>query len=252
MKCMTALLGGVLLLSAPASGDFFLSPISTPEPHYPQHASFLQRGGSVLVEYNIRADGSLADIEVLRSTHPAFTREVVDALSRWQYQPWPVDGDHPVALHIRQPFVFDDLVAGTAATDSRHTLAKRCGDLLEEYEVFQEEEPEQPLEQLPSFQRMREWLNRDFAEGRVSHEAHGRQSAHFEAALPGVLAACKGEPKRRFIEFLPTGSSSMQPGSNAAHPISLPGLADKEVQHCNAPPIVLGQPGAEGRSSNEE
>jgi TonB family protein len=202
MNCMTALLSGTLLLSAPACGDFFLSPISTPEPRYPDHLSILRRGGSVLVEYNIRADGALADIEIVRSTHPAFTREVVDALTRWQYRPWPVDGEHPVALHIRQPFVFDDLAAGSATTDSRHTLAKRCDDLLDEYEKFKEEEPEQPLEQLPSFQRMREWLNRDFAEGRISHDAHQWQSVRFDAALPEVIAACGREPKRRFIEFL--------------------------------------------------
>jgi TonB family protein len=209
MNCMTALLSGALLLSAPACGDFFLTPLSTPQPHYPEHLSFLRRGGSVLVEYTIRSDGSLADIEVLRSTHPAFTREVVNTLSGWQYQPWPVDGEHPLSMHVSQAFVFDDLTlrTGTHDThDSRHTLAKRCGDLLNEYRLFQEEQPEQPLEQLPSFQRMREWLNRDFAEGRVSHDTYRRQSAYFDTSLPGVIAACEREPKRRFVEFLSVGS----------------------------------------------
>lgn len=209
MNCMNALLSGTLLLSAPACGDFFLTPISTPQPLYPEHSSFLRRGGVVLVEYDIRADGSLADIQVLRSTHPAFTREVVNTLSRWQYRPWPVDGEHPPAFHISQPFVFDDLTSRTNTRDthdSRHTLAKRCGDLLEEYRSFHEEQPEQPLELLPSFQRMREWLNRDFAEGRLSHDTHRVHSARFNDALPGVLSACEREPKRRFVEFLPAGA----------------------------------------------
>ena len=50
MKRISALLTGALLLAAPAHADFFLTPVSTPQPRYPERLSYLRHAGRVAVE----------------------------------------------------------------------------------------------------------------------------------------------------------------------------------------------------------
>lgn len=62
--------------------------ISTPAPRYPPEALRAATVGEVTVEFTITADGSVADVRVLKS-RPArvFDREAISAVRRWRFEP---------------------------------------------------------------------------------------------------------------------------------------------------------------------
>jgi protein TonB len=203
MKRINALLAGALLVSAPAHADFFLTPISTPQPRYPERLSYLRHAGKVAVEFDIRADGSVGELAILQSTHPAFTRVVRKALDQWRYQPWRVDGENAAAVRVKLAFVFSDLDPAGASRSQLRSLAQRCSDLLEERERFVLAQPDQPLSQMATFAQVQAYLNQDFTRGQVSSRTHRMLIEQLHQAWARVLASCEEAPTRRFIEFLP-------------------------------------------------
>ena len=70
------------------SGDSNATPIVQIEPRYPTNMAASGQEGFVLLEYSIKADGSVTDVKVIDAQpKKVFNREAKRALSKWRYRP---------------------------------------------------------------------------------------------------------------------------------------------------------------------
>lgn len=65
-------------------------PASRVEPGYPRQALRDGMEGFVVARLHVAANGSVGQVEIVSSSHRAFDREVVRALSQWRFTPEPV------------------------------------------------------------------------------------------------------------------------------------------------------------------
>jgi len=70
------------------------------EPEYPERALAQKIGGQVTVEFQVTTKGETLDVRVIAS-EPAgiFDRSAINAVKRWRYEPYTVDG---VAQEVTQ------------------------------------------------------------------------------------------------------------------------------------------------------
>jgi TonB family protein len=67
------------------------------DPIYPEQAKADRLEGMVIVETVIATNGTVMDVEVIRSAHPLLDAAAVEAVSRWEYTPTLLNGE-PVEL----------------------------------------------------------------------------------------------------------------------------------------------------------
>lgn len=67
---------------------------STVPPRYPVAMLTAGKSGTVTMLVLIGTDGSVINVEVLKTTHPSFNREAVNALKQWRW---------PEAVHDGKP-----------------------------------------------------------------------------------------------------------------------------------------------------
>ena len=76
-------------------------------PIYPFKAKRLGISGRVLVQFRVGKNGSVSHIKILESTPPGvFDKAVLDAVSRWKYNPGEITGEK-VAATLIKPIVFN-------------------------------------------------------------------------------------------------------------------------------------------------
>lgn len=86
--------------------DGALLPIVAVAPSYPPAAAARNLEGYVVVEYTVTATGSVRDVIVVESTHPAFERAAIEAAYRFKYRPQIVNGEPVEVPSVRQNFRF--------------------------------------------------------------------------------------------------------------------------------------------------
>jgi TonB family protein len=75
-------------------------------PVYPQQADRLRRGGVVELEFTVRTDGTVADINITHAEPSGvFDAAVIQAVHNWRYRPVQRDG-HPIDQRARLRVVF--------------------------------------------------------------------------------------------------------------------------------------------------
>src|ERR1700730_7880526 len=74
--------------------------ITAPVPHYPAEALRKRWGGTGILEFVIRPDGTVSDVKILKSTgHRILDEEGVRAFRTWVFRPGTVD-------HVQVPLTF--------------------------------------------------------------------------------------------------------------------------------------------------
>jgi len=75
-------------------------------PTYPAELRAAQVNGMVTIQYVVNEDGTVGDLTVIASDHPAFSAAALEALARWRFRPRIKDGT-PVAarMQIDIPFL---------------------------------------------------------------------------------------------------------------------------------------------------
>ncbi len=91
-----------------ALADEMPKPTATTKPIYPIELKAAGTTGDVTVRFQVRADGTVATCEVLKSDHPAFSAAAVEAVQQWRFQPGikegkPVDTQMQITLPFRLP-----------------------------------------------------------------------------------------------------------------------------------------------------
>jgi protein TonB len=87
--------------SAPAAGP--LVPVSTPFPPFPSEAIARGRSmGSVTVRFTVRANGRVADVQVVEARPEGlFERTVIDTLGEWRFEPGAGDRTETRTFNFR-------------------------------------------------------------------------------------------------------------------------------------------------------
>lgn len=106
-----ALRSSALRGSALTSPDFImaseLTAISRVNPNYPEHLRLRRIEGEVLVEFTVTREGTVSDPVVINSEPSGvFDPLVLQAVSRWHFQPRRDDQGEPVPVRARQFFGF--------------------------------------------------------------------------------------------------------------------------------------------------
>lgn len=80
---------------------------SNREPEYPLLAKKEGRSGLVILKLVVAADGSVADVNILRGEEP-FLAEALAAVKTWKYRPATVDGE-PISVYhvVKIPFRYE-------------------------------------------------------------------------------------------------------------------------------------------------
>jgi protein TonB len=78
-----------------------LIPESKVEPEYPELARVARLEGNVILQAVIHSDGTVGEIEVLRSSRPnmGFEDAAIDAVKQWEYNPALQNG-RPVDVYF--------------------------------------------------------------------------------------------------------------------------------------------------------
>lgn len=82
----------------PARAPSELVAVSTPAPEFPAAALRRGVGATVVVSFQVNADGSTSDIQIVSSTNGTFDRSVQSAVRRWKFR--PIDGSQRVQRTI--------------------------------------------------------------------------------------------------------------------------------------------------------
>ena len=78
--------------------------LKTVNPEYPAELRKARITGVVVISYCVRPDGSVTDLEVKKSAHPALDRLALEAVSQWKFTPYsPRDGQ---LVHLSNPIAF--------------------------------------------------------------------------------------------------------------------------------------------------
>ncbi len=81
--------------------------ISRMQPIYPEKLRFRRIQGEVLVEFTVTREGKVTDSTIISSTPTgAFDRAVLKAIRYWRFQPKRDEQGKPLAIRVRQNFVF--------------------------------------------------------------------------------------------------------------------------------------------------
>lgn len=80
-------------------------PLSQPRIVYPGELRSLKQEGMVVAIYEVRQDGSVGEIQIVESTHPAFEEAVRRGLRKMRFSPGEQDG-RVVRTRLRQEFPF--------------------------------------------------------------------------------------------------------------------------------------------------
>lgn len=88
-------------------GDGPLVNITKVSPSYPKRAEAMGLEGTVLVEFDVTAEGQVVNVVVIESSSPIFEKEAVRAAYRFRYKPRTVDGVAYASRGLRNLFRFE-------------------------------------------------------------------------------------------------------------------------------------------------
>lgn len=75
------------------------------KPEFPAALRLTETVGEARVKFVVMADGSVADVETVSASHPAFGEAAVDAVRQWRFEPGRVDG-RAVNTRLQVPVYF--------------------------------------------------------------------------------------------------------------------------------------------------
>ncbi|MEX0320716.1 MAG: energy transducer TonB [Puniceicoccaceae bacterium] len=81
-------------------------PLRAKSPVFPHELKAAGISGRVLVQYIVRADGSVGSIRILNTTHQAFSDSAIRAIRKWIFQPGEKEG-RQVNTRVRQAIPFN-------------------------------------------------------------------------------------------------------------------------------------------------
>ena len=119
MKSLVGLF--VLMMSLKAlAGDSAPTLQYQVKPVYPKELQRIGLPGEVRTRFKVNPDGSVADLEILYSTHPEFAGAALKAMSEWRFSAWKQEEGGPKHMVFFSPLVFTVSDTREALGNMRH------------------------------------------------------------------------------------------------------------------------------------
>jgi TonB family protein len=80
-------------------------PLATTSPGYPEELTDTGLSGAAEVDFTVKADGTIADVELAMANHRAFGRAALAAVKSWKFEPGTRDGA-AADVRVTQKFQF--------------------------------------------------------------------------------------------------------------------------------------------------
>lgn len=73
--------------AAPVEEEVVVKPIEQPKPEFPEDVMAQLGSGKVKLRFMVQPDGSVAEAEVLSTSHRRLNRAALDAIAKWRFEP---------------------------------------------------------------------------------------------------------------------------------------------------------------------
>lgn len=73
--------------AAPVEEEVVVKPIEQPKPEFPEDVMAQLGSGKVKLRFMVQPDGSVAEAEVLSTSHRRLNRAALDAIAKWRFKP---------------------------------------------------------------------------------------------------------------------------------------------------------------------
>ena len=80
--------------------------IYKPVPVYPADMLAANLSGMVTVGLTLHNDGSVSGARIIKSSHPAFEKDVVATVNQWRFKPWTVTPEAPAEQDASNLLIF--------------------------------------------------------------------------------------------------------------------------------------------------
>lgn len=204
MKWLVALIMGFLPYPVQAAQKL-LVPVLAPAPEYPAQLIENRYAGKVRARLIVKSDGSIAEVKVIESMHPALATSVEKTFGQWRFKPWAGNLGVPPQIAVTLPVIFGS--QGLARFDSVVNVGLgnvRCAYVNYEVKAQQQHFPHAPMSQVDVFWYTRQFLHDEYVA--LQHDERERQAllGKLETAIPGIVKGCRKRPQSRYGDHLPT------------------------------------------------
>lgn len=195
----------VCLFACTAEGaPGLLVPVRTPAPDFPQPMVQARHAGKVRALMVVNAQGTVVEVQVIESSHPALAQAAQQALSRWQFRPWLGTVGAPARVAFTLPVIFGSHGLASFNTEINIGLGNvRCAYLNYEVQAQIRQFPNASLTQIDLFWYTGQFLHSSYAASQHSEAERHDMLKKLEAAIPRIIRSCRRNPERLYGDYLP-------------------------------------------------
>ncbi|MBD8492334.1 energy transducer TonB [Pseudomonas syringae] len=193
----------LLPYTTPAAQEW-LVPVQTATPVYPARLLGAHYTGKVRARLTVEPEGSIADVQIIESMHPALAESVLHALAQWRFRPWKSASGARGPMTITLPVIFGS--PGNAPFDSHVSVGLgniRCAYVNHEVLAQQRYFPDAPLGHVDVFWYTGQFLHSDYAALQRSETERKALLRQRDSALPAIVKRCAKHPRSRYGDHLP-------------------------------------------------
>lgn len=203
MRWLVVLILGVMPYPVPAAQSL-LVPVLAPVPDYPAQLIENRYAGKVRARLIVKSDGSIAEVRIIESMHPALATAVEKTFGQWRFEPWAHNLGAPPQIAVTLPVIFGS--QGLARFDSLVNVGLgniRCAYVNYEVSAQQQHFPHAPMSHVDVFWYTRQFLHDEYVA--LRHDERERQAllGKLETAIPGIVKGCRQRPQSRYGDHLP-------------------------------------------------
>ncbi|AIL64205.1 TonB family protein [Pseudomonas alkylphenolica] len=200
-------LAALLLMGATgfAHADIKVEFVEKTIPTYPAELRKAAITGSVKIGFEVRADGSVADVKVIQSSEPAFADAALEAARQWRFKPWAVTKENPAKLDVRTDLHFrlNDKKEWWDIYERAGLILMTCKKFNEEVAQFRKDDSARPLDDMNTTLLSIRMISRFEEDGVTSYKQSMATSKSFKKALPGIIKKCQTYPGIDFVDVWP-------------------------------------------------
>ncbi|MNJ34956.1 transport protein TonB [compost metagenome] len=202
MKWLAALL---LVGAGIAHADIKLEFVEKTIPAYPAELRQAAITGSVRVGFNVHADGTVSDVNIIQSSEPAFIDAALVAVRQWRFKPWRVSADNPAMINVQNDLIFrlNDKQELWESYERAGLILMTCKQFNDEVAQYREDDPARSLSDMKTTLLSIRMISLATEDGITSYKKSLASTASFEKALPQIIERCQTYPGLDFVDIWP-------------------------------------------------
>lgn len=156
----------------------------------------------VRARIQVRADGSVEDLQVSGEGSTSLHASVAEQLREWRFAPWIAAPEEASLRITTRRFT---LRPGEGQLDIIKTFRQPCSELTAEVDALVAQQPQAPLADVPSFQKVSAIFLLASLQRPSQRGAIERSIRAFNNSLPWVVEQCRENPRDQYQHYLDQG-----------------------------------------------